>query len=140
MIIDDNLATVFNLDTNIIEGEIVGEVKKAPLVTADQFEPDNDFEYARENIKSLIAQGEDALESIIDIAKSSETPRAFEIVAGLLKQLSDMNHQVIDLHVKKKGLKGKVESEAPKTVTNNSIFVGTTSELNKMINDLTNKG
>lgn len=140
MIIDDNLATVFNLDTNIIEGEIVGEVKNAPLVTADQFEPDNDFEYARENIKSLIAQGEDALESIIDIAKSSETPRAFEIVAGLLKQLSDMNHQVIDLHVKKKGLKGKVESEAPKTVTNNSIFVGTTSELNKMINDLTNKG
>lgn len=140
MIIDDNLATVFNLDTNIIEGEIVGEVKNAPLVTAEQFEPDNDFEYARENIKSLIAQGEDALESIIDIAKSSETPRAFEIVAGLLKQLSDMNHQVIDLHVKKKGLKGKVESEAPKTVTNNSIFVGTTSELNKMINDLTNKG
>ena len=140
MIIDDNLATVFNLDTNIIEGEIVSEVKNAPLVTADQFEPDNDFEYARENIKSLIAQGEDALESIIDIAKSSETPRAFEIVAGLLKQLSDMNHQVIDLHVKKKGLKGKVESEAPKTVTNNSIFVGTTSELNKMINDLTNKG
>jgi hypothetical protein len=140
MIIDDNLATVFNLDKNIIEGEIVGEVKNAPLVTADQFEPDNDFEYARENIKSLIAQGEDALESIIDIAKSSETPRAFEIVAGLLKQLSDMNHQVIDLHVKKKGLKGKVESEAPKTVTNNSIFVGTTSELNKMINDLTNKG
>jgi hypothetical protein len=140
MKIDDNLATVFNLDTNIIEGEIVGEVTKAPLVRAEPFEAENDFEYARENIKSLIAQGEDALDSIIEIAKSSEAPRAFEIVAGLLKQLSDMNHQVIDLHVKKKGLKGKVESETPKTVTNNSIFVGTTSELNKMINDLTNKG
>jgi predicted nucleotidyltransferase len=133
MRIDDNLANVFNLDQNVIEGKVI-DVNPIPIIKPEEHE--NDFEYARENIKSLIAQGEDALDAIIDIAKSSETPRAFEIVSGLLKQLSDMNHQVIDLHTKKKALTGKVETEAKTITNNNSIFVGTTSELNKMINEL----
>ena len=132
--IERNLNKIF--DTDVIEGEVV-EVKPSKVKTInDETNHDDDYQEARSNIKNLLVTGEDALEMILEIAKESEQPRAFEIVATMMKQLADMNHQLVDLHEKKKKLKGSIKEESNTTnVTNNTVFVGTTTSLNKMIEE-----
>ena len=74
----------------------------------------------------------------LEVAKQSEHPRAFEVVGNLVKQLADVNQQLLDLHQQHQKLMGveKKEKEETKTVTNNAIFVGSTAELHKIINDM----
>jgi hypothetical protein len=140
--IERNLKKIFDSD-DIIEGEVleVVEVNEQPQpATPAKYDvtADDDYKEARTNIKNLLSTGEDALDMILEIAKESEQPRAFEIVATMMKQLSDMNHQLVDLHEKKKRLKKDIKEEpvgGNTTVTNNAIFVGTTTSLNKMIEE-----
>lgn len=96
---------------------------------------DIDFDLSRDNLHELLMHGREALLHALDVAKQSEHPRAFEVVGNLMKQLADVNQQLMDLHKQKKTLSGSKE-KSTKTVTNNSIFVGSTAELNKMLNDL----
>lgn len=122
-----------------LEGELItkeGEV----IVTTDPDLDKNvmyDYERTRGNLHSLLSQGEDALFHALDVAKQSEHPRAFEVVGNLIKQLAEVNHQLLDLSDKRQKIKnaGK-EPETPTSVTNNAIFVGSTMELNKMLKDI----
>lgn len=93
---------------------------------------ENDFDYARDNIKSLIDNGSDAIDEIIKIAKAGDNPRAFEVVSLLLKTVADMNKDLIDLYQKTKI--AKKEDVTVNNTTNNSIFVGSTSQLQDLIN------
>lgn len=93
---------------------------------------DGDFDYARENIKQLISNGSDAIDEIIKIAKAGDNPRAFEVVSLLLKTVADMNKDLIDLYQKTKVV--KKEETTINNTTNQSIFVGSTSELQDLIN------
>lgn len=97
-----------------------------------------DYQSARNNLYSILQQGEEALLHALEVAKAKEEPRAFEVVGGLLKQLSDINTQLLDLSEKKQRIleKEKKESPTPTSVTNNAIFVGSTDELNKMLNKM----
>jgi hypothetical protein len=83
-------------------------------------------------------QGEDALMGALEVAKASEHPRAFEVVGTLMKQLADVNQQLLDLHRQKAKLDEPVKGVGGgKQVTNNNaIFVGSTTELNKMISNM----
>jgi len=78
-----------------------------------------------------------ALQSALDVAQSSEHPRAFEVVGNLMKQLADVNQQLLDLHRQKQKLDEPTTKDDPKKVTNNAIFVGSTAELNKLIKNMT---
>jgi hypothetical protein len=93
---------------------------------------DTDFEYAKDNIKLLIANGTDAIEEILKVAKAGDSPRAYEVVSQLLKTVADMNKDLLDLHQKAKAV--KKETVNVKNTTNNSIYVGSTSELQDLIN------
>ena len=93
---------------------------------------DGDFDYARENIKQLISNGSDAIDEIIKIAKAGDNPRAFEVVSLLLKTVADMNKDLIDLYQKTKVV--KKEETTINNTTNQSIFVGSTSQLQDLIN------
>ena len=93
---------------------------------------DKDFEYAKDNIKMLISSGSDAIEEILKVAKAGDSPRAYEVVSQLLKTVADMNKDLLDLHQKAKMV--KKESVNVKNTTNNSIYVGSTSELQDLIN------
>jgi hypothetical protein len=93
---------------------------------------DKDFEYAKDNIKMLIANGSDAIEEILKVAKAGDSPRAYEVVSQLLKTVADMNKDLLDLHQKAKSV--KKETVTVKNTTNNSIYVGSTSELQDLIN------
>jgi len=99
----------------------------------------NDYEYARQNMYDIIEKGTSALEDIVDIARQSESPRAFEVVTNLIKTLADANKDLMDLAKKNKELsKPDASNEGNKTV-NNNLFVGSSSELLKMIKDKANE-
>jgi len=93
----------------------------------------DDSEYVRNNFHSIIEKGKDALDEMMSIAKASEHPRAFEVVSTLMKTLVDANKDLANLS---KDAKKKEESN-PQTV-NNSIFVGSTSELQQMLEKVRN--
>ena len=98
----------------------------------------NDYEYARQNMYDIIEKGQSALEDIVDIARQSESPRAFEVVTNLIKTLADANKDLMDLAKKNKELTKPDASNETKTV-NNNLFVGSSSELLKMIKDKANE-
>ena len=94
-------------------------------------EKNDDYEYARRNLYDVIEKGSSALEDIMDVAKQSESPRAYEVVTNLIKTMVDANKDLLQLAKTKKELEAK-EPEAAQ-VTNNNLFVGSSAELLKMI-------
>jgi len=90
----------------------------------------DDYEFARSNLYDLINKGSHALEDIIDVAKQSESPRAFEVVTNLLKTMVDANKDLLELAKKQKQLEDD-KDEGPKTVNNNLYL--TSADLLKMI-------
>ena len=114
------------LDLTPVEPKEIVEVKPAD----DKLE--NDFQYARENLYNIIERGTDALNGIVDLANQSQHPRSFEVVADLVRTLSTANKDLLDLQKKMKD----IDEESTKTqnnVTNNALFVGSTSELSKLL-------
>lgn len=91
----------------------------------------NDYQYARENLYSVIQKGTDALDTLVDLANQSQSPRAFEVVSTLIKTLSDTSKDLLEVQTKLKKLR---EDEGPKNVTN-ALFIGNTAELQKLIKD-----
>jgi hypothetical protein len=95
---------------------------------------DDDYEYARNNLKGLIESGKLAMENIVFLAKEGESPRAYEVVGQLIKTLADTNKDLLDLGKKAREAKGKdTTQQSQNIVTNNSLFVGSTAELQKLI-------
>lgn len=141
--IDDNLSQVFDMEP-VKQGDVImksGEVVPADVDNKQSEKIETDYDKTRNNLHGLLSQGQEALMYALDIAKSSEHPRAFEVVGNLIKQLSDINSQLLDIHEKKQKLDsksgGKPDEVPTKQVTNNNaIFVGSTSELNKMIKQM----
>lgn len=94
---------------------------------------DDDAEYARKNLRNLIEKGNTAVDNIIEIAKQSEHPRAFEVAAGMLKNLADMNKDLLEIQKRKKDL-SPIESSGSKNINvDKAVFVGSTTELVKML-------
>jgi curli biogenesis system outer membrane secretion channel CsgG len=138
MKIDDNLSQVFNMEPiERLTGEIVDASTGEILESADS-KIESDYDKTRANLLELLTKGQQALTHALEVAKSSEHPRAFEVVGNLMKQVADINTQLMDLHQQKQKLDAPKEAAA-KNVTNNAIFVGSTSELNKLIEKM-NKG
>ena len=92
----------------------------------------NDFDYARRNTYDVIEKGMSALEDIIDIAKQSESARAFEVATNLMKTMLDANKDLMQLNKDNKEL-NRDDKTPDKQVTNNNLFVGSSAELLKMI-------
>ncbi len=104
------------------------ELKKLEKGKTD---PTLDYEYTRGNLYSLIEKGQEALNSIMEVAQDSQQPRAFEVVSQLLKNVADTTDKLIDLQAKMKDLNAE-EKKGPNTV-NNALFVGSTAELQKLL-------
>jgi hypothetical protein len=91
----------------------------------------SDYDFARQNLYDVIGKGNEALDYLLELAKASEHPRAFEVVGQLTKTLIDANTNLLDLQKKVKEL---TKTDSPQNVTN-ALFVGSTSELQKMLKD-----
>ena len=94
-------------------------------------EVDNDYEYQRRNFYQLVERGQDAIDGILELAKESEHPRSYEVAGQLIKNVADVTEKLGEVQLKMQKLK-EVPSNAPKNVTN-ALFVGSTSELQKML-------
>ena len=91
-----------------------------------------DYEYSRGNLYSIIEKGQEAINGILELAQDSEMPRAYEVAGQLIKSVSDATDKLMDLQKKLKDVEEEKASKGPSTV-NNSLFVGSTAELAKML-------
>lgn len=104
----------------------------AGLIMRDSDRTTNDYEYSREVLFDLIEKGRGALEDMIEVARESEHPRAFEVLSGLMKNTADINDKLLDLNKKHKDINVKEEPKAVGQTTNN-LFVGSTTDLQRML-------
>ena len=133
---DDKLNEVLNIAEEVLEKkeeknplEIVKE-PPVPIVPEDD-NPDTDFETGRGELYKLLEKGNEAIDGILNLAKEGEHPRAYEVAGQLIKTQSEVAQNLLDLRDKLKKIKD-VKELGPKNVTN-ALFVGSTTELQKMI-------
>jgi len=136
MIMDSNSNIAKELDINIDVTEpkkiqpVKSEIESKPYKTS---EADDDYNEVRKNLKVVIEQSNSAIQGILELAEDSQQPRAYEVVAQLIGQTLEANTKLIDLHRRMKDIKKEDAPSKAASVTNNSIFVGSTAELQKMI-------
>ena len=134
MKIDDNLSEVFDI-APVAKTEVI--VNETVVIDNPDNKIESDYDITRANLRSLLTTGQDALIQALEVAKQSEHPRAFEVVGNLMKQLADVNQQLMDLHQQKQKLDAPKDGGSKKEVTNNNvIFTGSTAELNKLIKNM----
>ena len=131
--VDENLSDALSLPKPEPKQEIIqAEVKVAKV---NRSEADRDYSEVRENLKRIIEKSEEAIESILEVAVESQSPRAYEVVAQLISSSLEANNKLMHLHKQIKDIK-KEEPGKTTNVTNNSIFVGNTADLQKMIRNM----
>ncbi len=120
-----------------VENSQIAVKEKLPSVDDISVDVEEDYRFARDHIKKLIGTSDEAIATMHALAADAEHPRAFEVLAGMIKSAADMNNQLLTLQRDRKKL--VIEPAAPKSLTvgsnttNNSIFVGTTTELQKFL-------
>ena len=125
----DSLNDTFNTDDSV---EVDAIVKADEVTKVDEVK--KDYDYTRGNLYSLIEKGQEAINGIMEVAGETASPRAYEVAGQLIKSVADTTDKLADLHKKVKD----IEEDNPKkqsSVTNNALFVGSTSELSKMLKD-----
>lgn len=101
---------------------------------------DNDYEYTRETLYDLIEKGREGIEEMIEVARQSEHPRAYEVLATLIKDTAQTSEKLMDLHRKIQTI-DQMMLPPPKQegTTTNNLFIGSTTELQRMLKDLNNE-
>jgi hypothetical protein len=124
--INEKLSEALNIEPIEITNTEIIEVELKDSI-------DDDAEFARQNIKTLIEKGNDAANHIVEIAKQSEHPRAFEVAAGLLKNLADMNKDLLEIQKRKRDLQPKITQQ--NINVDKAVFVGTAADLLKQLKE-----
>ena len=128
MSLEENMEDILNME--------VEHVKKpnAPKIKSKEDDLEKDYEYTRGELYSLIDQGQEAVRGALEVAQESGHPRAYEVAVAAMKHVADMTEKLQDLHKKMKDLDEEIKG--PKNVTNNAMFVGSTTELQKMLKQM----
>ena len=128
--IEKHLDLVEHNKTYYTETEILPAV-----TTTSEEEKDTDFRYARENMYHIIERGRDAMDELLEIAKAEESPRAFEVFGQLLKNMTDTQEKLMELHRKKQIIENDGERQEVTKAQNvtNALFVGSTADLLKLV-------
>lgn len=124
---------------NIAPPAVVEPEQRLPSrVQQNNDQVENDFEYARENLMDVIGKGQEALFDMMDVARQSQHPRAYEVLSTLINTLVGANKDLLDLQTKKKKLL-ETDPEATAQQVTNNLFVGSTAELQKMLDQRRSK-
>ena len=135
----DNLENSLNIEKTETKNQVV---RKPPveIVVSDEVrenkkrnDANKDYAEVRDNLKNIIGTGLNAIDGILSVASEGESPRAYEVVSQLIKSVTDANKDLIGLHEQMKKLDEDTEGRSSGPVTNNSIFVGSTKELQKLV-------
>jgi hypothetical protein len=128
---EKNMEQIFDIDVSATDVEKPPLIKKKREEKNDQ---DSDYEYTRGQLYDLIEKGQEAFNGALEVAQESGHPRAYEVAVNAMKQVADVADKLIDLQKKMKDLDAPTKT-GPTTV-NNSLFVGSTADLQKMIKEM----
>ena len=132
--LNDTLSEVLDVEPIPEENTAIAVVEETSVVLSDSV-VEADTEFARTNIRSLIQKGNTAIDKILQVADASEHPRAYEVAAGFIKTISDLNKDLLQLQKTKKELQPK-QIDAPKSINvDKAVFIGSTAELLKQIKE-----
>lgn len=138
--VDKNLsnildAEIVSTEEEVVSGEIVEYEEQENLPVRVDRDVEYDYEYSRETHRGLIDQGQEALDGILKVAKESQHPRAYEVAANLLKNMSDMTDKLMALQEKRKALNATKENAGGSNINVDKavVFTGSTSDLLKQI-------
>ena len=124
----ENLDKTFNVESTLEKAE---ETSKELKKVSSSKDIDNDYEYTRGQLYNLIEKGQEAINGILDVAQNSDHPRAYEVAGNLIKNVADISDKLMDLQKKVKEV-SEEKKTGPTNVTN-AMFVGSRSELQKML-------
>lgn len=131
----DILANTFNVNPLVIDNHNHFESNNIEKIDSEDI-LERDFTLARETMIGAMMTGAESLSKLNDLATQSQSPRAFEVVATLAKNLSDMSRELVNLHKVKKSVDPKIESNDSAKTVNNNLFVGTTQELQRFLREM----
>jgi hypothetical protein len=123
----NGIEKALNVETEIIKKSEISSLEK--ISTSEDME--RDYSYSRSQLYSLIEKGQEAVNGILDVAASSDHPRAYEVAGQLIKNVADVTDKLADLHKKMKDLND--DYQGPKSITNNALYVGSTADLLQLI-------
>lgn len=127
----DSINEALDVEASSISTEIIPKIKKESSKIQKGDAIDIDSEYTRGILYSLVEKGNEAIDSMLEIAQNTEKARDFEVAGQLIKNVSEVTDKLIDLQQKMKKIKEE-DSKGPKNVTN-ALFVGSTAELQKLL-------
>jgi len=125
-----------NLSVNLPIAQNGADPKKEKIGPSNDdiiVDAEEDYTFARQHIKKLINTSDEAIATMHALASDAEHPRAFEVLSAMIKSAADMNTQLLALQKDRKKIIQDPEHGTPQTTTNNSIFIGTTTELQKLL-------
>ncbi len=127
--LEENMEDMLNISAEIVEES---KPSKPAPPSSDKEDKEKDYEYTRGELYTLIDKGQEAVQGALEVAQESGHPRAYEVAVAAMKHVADMTDKLADLHKKMKDLDAE-QKKGPSSVTNNAMFVGSTSELQKML-------
>jgi hypothetical protein len=131
MSLEENMEEILNISAEVVEEP--KSIKKER--ESDKDDRTKDYEYTRGELYSLIDHGQEAVRGALEVAQESGHPRAYEVAVAAMKHVADMTEKLQDLHKKMKDLDTE-QKKGPTSVTNNAMFVGSTTELQKMLKEM----
>ena len=126
----EDLDSALNIESSIVEVE--KDIEPINIVPTQPDDIKKDYEYTRANLYSLIEKGQQAINGIMELAGEGGSPRAYEVAGQLIKSVADTTDKLIDLQKKIKDVQEN-NTKIANNVTNNAVFVGSTSELSKLL-------
>jgi hypothetical protein len=130
MSLEENMEELLNIEAEVIEEPKPVKVERE----GDEEDKIKDYEYTRGELYNLISKGQEAVQGALEVAQESGHPRAYEVAVNAMKQVADMTDKLLDVQKKMKDL--DAENKKVTNVTNNAMFVGSTTELQKMLKQM----
>jgi hypothetical protein len=127
--LNENLSDIFDVEPI----EIVEQKPTVPVVVEHDDPVVSDAQFARENIRELISKGNSAIDQLLLVARDTEHPRAYEVAAGLIKNLGDLNKDLLEIQKRKRDLAPKETAPSNGLSIDKAVFVGSTAELIKLV-------
>jgi uncharacterized protein YwgA len=134
---EKKMQELFDIDASnsLIDSQKPSPPKVLETVDEKKLEQDlnADYQTARDNLQEIIEKGKDALDGIINVAKNSDHPRAYEVVATMLKNVTEANEKLLTMQKQMREVNKSLQKESNKTTIDKAIFVGSTSDLQKFL-------
>ena len=136
---DEKISDALDIDLNkedelVHDGQNAGGMPNPIMIpTSDEDKLKRDYNLVRKNLKDIIDTGNTAIDGILTVASETESPRAYEVAAQMIKNVADVNKDLIEMHNKMKQIRKEDGVQKAQNITNNSLFVGSTQELQKLL-------